>query len=74
MVTKEQRERNALIEANEVLKREIANKVARKNILLKSVKITPSISKELAEVNMILDKKNKQLQKNIKKRENVNRV
>jgi len=74
MVTKEQRERNALIEANEVLKREIANKVARKNILLKSVKITPSISKELAEVNMILDKKNKQLQKNIKKIENFNRV
>ena len=72
MVTKEQRERNALIEANEVLKREIANKVARKNILLKSVKITPSISKELAEVNMILDKKNKQLQKNIKKIENFN--
>ena len=74
MVTKEQRERNALIEANEVLKREIANKVARKNILFKSVKITPSISKELAEVNMILDKKNKQLQKNIKKIENFNRV
>lgn len=74
MLTKEQRERNALIEANEVLKREIANKVARKNILLKSVKITPSISKELAEVNMILDKKNKQLQKNIKKIENFNRV
>ena len=74
MVTKEQRERNALIEANEVLKREIANKVARKNILLKSVKITPSISKELADINMILDKKTKQLRKNIKKIESFERV
>ena len=74
MLKKEQRDRNALIEANEVLKREIANKVARKNLLLKSIKITPIISKELADINTILEKKSKQLQKNIKKIENFERV
>lgn len=74
MLKKEQRDRNALIEANEVLKREIANKVARKNLLLKSIKITPIISKELSDINTILEKKNKQLQKNIKKIENFERV
>ena len=74
MLKKEQRDRNALIEANEVLKREIANKVARKNLLLKSINITPIISKELSYINTILEKKNKQLQKNIKKIENFERV
>lgn len=74
MLNKGQREYNALIKANETLKKEIENKVARKNVLLKSRIITPSISKELSEINTILDKKTKQLRKNIKKIENFERV
>ena len=73
MLTQKEREHNALLKANEVLKREIENKIARKNLLLTS-KITPSISRELNELNTILDKKTKQLRKNIKKIENFERV
>lgn len=74
MLSKKQREYNDLVKANKVLKKEIENKMERKNILLKSRIITPSISKELADINMILDKKTKQLRKNIKKIESFERV
>lgn len=74
MLTKEQREHNALIKANAVLKKEIENKMARKNLLLTSKIITPSVSRELDELNTILDKKTKQLRKNIKKIESFERV
>ena len=74
MLTKEQREHNALIKANAVLKKEIENKIARKNMLLTSRIMTPSISKEIDDINRIVDKKSKQLRKNIKKIENFERV
>ena len=74
MLSKKEREYNDLVKANKVLRKEIDNKMERKNILLKSRIITPSISKELADINMILDKKTKQLRKNIKKIENFERV
>lgn len=74
MLSKKQREYNDLVKANKVLRKEIENKMERKNILLKSRIITPSISKELADINMILDKKTKQLRKNIKKIESFERV
>ena len=74
MLTKNEKEYTALIKANEVLKREIQNKVGRKSFLLKSRIITPSISKEIDDINRIVDKKNKQLQKNIKKIESFQRV
>ena len=74
MLTKEQREHNALIKANAVLKKEIENKMARKNLLLTSRIMTPSISKEIDDINRIVDKKSKQLRKNIKKIENFERV
>lgn len=74
MLSKKQREYNDLVKANKVLRKEIENKMERKNILLKSGIITPSISKELADINMILDKKTKQLRKNIKKIESFERV
>ena len=74
MLSKKQREYNDLVKANKVLKKEIENKMERKNILLKSRIITPSISKELADINMILDKKTKQLRKNIKKIESFEQV
>ncbi len=74
MLSQKEREHNALLKANAVLKKEIENKMARKNLLLKSRIITPSISKELDELNIILDKKTKQLRKNIKKIESFARV
>ena len=74
MLSKKQREYNDLVKANKVLRKEIENKMERKNILSKSRIITPSISKELADINMILDKKTKQLRKNIKKIESFERV
>ena len=74
MLSKKEKEHNDLVKANSVLKKEIENKMARKNLLLKSRIITPSISKELDELNTILDKKTKQLRKNIKKIESFERV
>ena len=74
MLTKEQREHNALIKANAVLKKEIENKIARKNLLLTSRIMTPSISKEIDDINRIVDKKSKQLRKNIKKIESFERI
>lgn len=74
MLSKKEREYNDLVKANKVLRKEIDNKMERKNLLLRNRIITPSISKELADINMILDKKTKQLRKNIKKIESFSRV
>ena len=74
MLSQKEREHNALLKANAVLKKEIENKMARKNLLLKSRIITPSISKEIDDINRIVDKKSKQLRKNIKKIESFQRV
>lgn len=74
MLSQREREHNALLKANAVLKKEIENKIARKNLLLTSKIITPSISRELDELNIILEKKSKQLRKNIKKIESFQRV
>lgn len=74
MLSKKEKEHNDLVKANSVLKKEIENKMARKNLLLKSRIITPSISKEIDDINRIVDKKSKQLRKNIKKIESFERV
>lgn len=74
MLSKKEKEHNDLVKANSVLKKEIENKMARKNLLLKSRIITPSISKEIDDINRIVDKKSKQLRKNIKKIENFSRI
>lgn len=74
MLSKKEKEHNDLVKANSVLKKEIENKMARKNLLLKSRIITPSISKEIDDINRIVDKKSKQLRKNIKKIESFQRV
>lgn len=74
MLSQKEREHNALLKANAVLKKEIENKIARKNLLLTSKIITPSVSRELDELNTILEKKSKQLRKNIKKIESFQRV
>ena len=74
MLSQKEREHNALLKANAVLKKEIENKMARKNLLLKSRIITPSISKEIDDINRIVDKKSKQLRKNIKKIESFERI
>lgn len=74
MLSQKEREHNALLKANAVLKKEIENKMARKKLLLTSKIITPSVSRELDELNTILEKKSKQLRKNIKKIESFQRV
>ena len=74
MLSKKEREHKDLVKANSVLKKEIENKMARKNLLLKSRIITPSISREIDDINRILEKKSKQLKKNIKKIEIFARV
>jgi hypothetical protein len=74
MLSKKEKEHNDLVKANSVLKKEIENKMARKNLLLKSRIITPSISKEIDDINRIVDKKSKQLRKNIKKIESFERI
>ena len=74
MLSKKEKEHNDLVKANSVLKKEIENKMARKTLLLKSRIITPSISKEIDDINRIVDKKSKQLRKNIKKIENFSRI
>ena len=74
MLSKKEKEHNDLVKANSVLKKEIENKMARKNLLLKSRIITPSISKEIDDINRIVDKKSKQLPKNIKKIESFERI
>lgn len=74
MLSQKEKEHNDLVKANSVLKKEIENKMARKNLLLKSRIITPSISKEIDDINRIVDKKSKQLRKNIKKIESFERV
>ena len=74
MLSQKEREHNALLKANEVLKKEIENKMERKNMLLRNRIITPSVSRELDELNTILEKKSKQLRKNIKKIESFSRV
>lgn len=74
MLSQKEREHNALLKANAVLKKEIENKMARKNLLLTIKIITPSVSRELDELNTILEKKSKQLRKNIKKIESFQRV
>ena len=74
MLSQKEREHNALLKANAVLKKEIENKMARKNLLLTSKIITSSVSRELDELNTILEKKSKQLRKNIKKIESFQRV
>ena len=74
MLSKKEKEHNDLVKANSVLKKEIENKMARKNLLLKSRIINPSISKEIDDINRIVDKKSKQLRKNIKKIESFERI
>lgn len=74
MLSQKEREHNALLKANAVLKKEIENKMERKNMLLRNRIITPSVSRELDELNTILEKKSKQLRKNIKKIESFSRV
>ena len=74
MLSKKEKEHNDLVKANSVLKKGIENKMARKNLLLKSRIITPSISKEIDDINRIVDKKSKQLRKNIKKIESFERI
>ena len=74
MLSKKEKEHNDLVNANSVFKKEIENKMARKNLLLKSRIITPSISKEIDDINRIVDKKSKQLRKNIKKIESFERI
>ena len=74
MLSQKEREHNALLKANAVLKKEIENKMARKKLLLTSKIITPSVSRELDELNTILEKKSKQLRKNIKKIESFERI
>ena len=74
MLSKKEKEHNDLVKANSVLKKEIENKMARKNLLLKSRIITPSILKEIDDINRIVDKKSKQLRKNIKKIESFERI
>ena len=74
MLSKKEKEHNDLVKANSVLKKEIENKMARKNLLLKSRIITTSISKEIDDINRIVDKKSKQLRKNIKKIESFERI
>ena len=63
MLKKQEKEKNELKKSIEVLRIAVKLKQERKEKLLRSEKITPRISKEISDINFILDKKNKQIQK-----------
>ena len=61
MLTKEQREKKAMIESIKTLEIEIRNKTQRRNELLLKKTITPIISSQINEIDKKIFKKNKQL-------------
>lgn len=61
MLTKEQREKKAMIESIKTLEIEIRNKTQRRNELLLKKTITPIISLQINEIDKKIFKKNKQL-------------
>ena len=63
MLNKEQREKRDLINAIKALDVEVNKKIERKEKLLRSEKITPIIAREIDEINVAINKKNKQLKK-----------
>lgn len=63
MLSKQEKDKIELQKSIAVLKAAVKLKQERKEKLLRSEKITPRISKEISDINFILDKKNKQIQK-----------
>ena len=61
MLSKEQREKKAMIESIKTLEIEIRNKTQRRNELLLKKTITPIISSQINEIDKKIFKKNKQL-------------
>ena len=67
MVRKKEKDKIELKKSIEVLKAAVKSKQERKELLLRGEKITPRISKEIDEINSVIDKKQKQIQKAEKK-------
>ena len=67
MLTKQEKDKIELQKSIEVLKVAVKSKQERKELLLRGEKITPRISKEIDEINFVIDKKQKQIQKAEKK-------
>ena len=67
MLGKKEKDKIELKKSIEVLKAAVKSKQERKELLLRGEKITPRISKEIDEINFVIDKKQKQIQKAEKK-------
>lgn len=67
MLTKQEKNKIELQKSIQVLKAAVKSKQERKELLLRGEKITPRISKEIDEINFVIDKKQKQIQKAEKK-------
>ena len=67
MLSKKEKDKIELKKSIEVLKAVVKSKQERKELLLRGEKITPRISKEIDEINSVIDKKQKQIQKAEKK-------
>lgn len=67
MLSKKEKDKIELKKSIEVLKAAVKSKQERKELLLRGEKITPRISKEIDEINSVIDKKQKQIQKAEKK-------
>lgn len=67
MLSKKEKDKIELKKSIEVLKAAVKSKQERKELLLRGEKITPRISKEIDEINFVIDKKQKQIQKAEKK-------
>lgn len=67
MLSKKEKDKIELQKSIEVLKVAVKSKQERKELLLRGEKITPRISKEIDEINFVIDKKQKQIQKAEKK-------
>ena len=63
MLSKKEKGKVELQKSIAVLKAAVKSKQERKEKLLRSEKITPRISKEISEINFIMYKKNKQIEK-----------
>ena len=67
MLSKKEKDKIELQKSIEVLKVAVKSKQERKELLLRGEKITPRISKEIDEINFVIYKKQKQIQKAEKK-------
>lgn len=63
MLTKQEKDKIELQKSIAVLKAAVKSKQERKDYLLRGEKITPPISKEIADIDFAINKKKKQIKK-----------